>query len=85
MEPAEALEEIRRLAVARRVWFSPHARQRMDERFVRPRDVYCALENASTCRAGERGRWKVVGPDVDGDELTMAVVLEAGVVVITVF
>jgi hypothetical protein len=31
------------------------------------------------------GRWKVEGPDLDGDDLTVVVVIEAEVVVITVF
>jgi hypothetical protein len=31
------------------------------------------------------GRWKVFGNDRDGDELVLMVVLEAGVIVVTVF
>jgi hypothetical protein len=31
------------------------------------------------------GRWKVFGSDGDGDELVLVVVLEAGVIVVTVF
>ncbi|HET9931131.1 MAG TPA: DUF4258 domain-containing protein [Polyangiaceae bacterium] len=85
MSPAEALAEIRRAAIARRVRFSPHARQRMNQRFVRPPDVYCALESATACMATEQERWKVAGPDRDGDELTMVVKIEGDVVVITVF
>jgi hypothetical protein len=57
----------------------------MHERFVRPPDVYSALENSTSCKATEDKRWKVVGPDTDGDELTLVVAIEGDVVVITVF
>ncbi len=33
----------------------------------------------------ERGRWKVFGEDLDGDELVCVVTVEAGVVVVTVY
>lgn len=85
MTPAEARREIRRLAIARRVRFSPHARQRMNERFVRPQDIYSTLENCVSCKAGQGERWKVAGPDTDGDELTLVVTIEDDVVVVTVF
>jgi hypothetical protein len=86
MTPAKARAEIRRAGVMRRVMFSPHARQRMAQRFVRPDDVYNAMEHHASCKAGdEPGRWKVVGPDIDGDELTLIVVIEADVVVVTLF
>lgn len=47
-------------------------------------DVRHALVNARSCEpSGER--WRIEGPDVDGDGLTLVCVLEAGVVVVTVF
>ena len=49
-------------------------------------DVVHALANAVGCRqAGEPGKWRADGPDLDGDELTAVVVIEAGLVVVTVF
>jgi hypothetical protein len=57
----------------------------MHERFVRPPDIYHALENSASCKASEGRRWKVVGPDIDGDELTVVVTIDGDVVVITVF
>jgi hypothetical protein len=61
--PAEARIEIRRRAIARRVRFSPHALERMNERFVRPPDVYSALEGITSCKKTDQQRWRVVGPD----------------------
>jgi Domain of unknown function (DUF4258) len=85
--PAEALAEVRRCATAGRVRMdAPHVRLRMAQRNVRERDVFCALRNARHCAAGgEAERWKVTGPDLDDDDLTVVVVFEAGVIVVTVF
>lgn len=82
----EALTEVRRLAVMRRVRIEdPHVRLRMAQRHVRAEDVFCALCNAVGCKPGnELGRWKVTGPDLDGDDLSLVVVFEGDVVVITV-
>lgn len=81
----EALEEIRGLASANRYALSPHAFERMLLRNVRPMDVRHALVKARDCREQTEGRWKVLGPDLDKDDLTMVVVVEDGVVVITLF
>lgn len=85
--PQEALLEVRRCAVAGSVRLdAPHVRLRMAQRNVRAGDVLSALMHATTCSHGsEPGRWKACGPDLDGDELTVVVVFEAGVVVVTVF
>jgi hypothetical protein len=56
----------------------------MRQRNVLLRDVRAALTNAQTCHA-DGPKWKVTGPDYDGDELTCVVVLEDGIVVVTVF
>lgn len=48
-------------------------------------DVRSSLANARTCRAQPKERWRVSGPDVSGDEMTLIVVLEDGVVVVTLF
>lgn len=56
----------------------------MNQRGVRFKDLRCALMNAQTC-SPDGERWKVAGADTDGDDLTCIVVIEAGVVVVTVF
>jgi hypothetical protein len=56
----------------------------MRQRNVLLRDVRAALTSAWTCHA-DGAKWKVTGPDYDGDELTCVVVLEEGVLVVTVF
>lgn len=92
MSPDElrTLAEIRGYAGANRVDITFHALRRLRQRGGGPADAICALTNATVC-AGQRadatraGDWKVTGPDTDGDELTCAVVLKDGVVVLTVF
>ena len=44
-----------------------------------------ALTNAATCVGHDAGRWKVAGPDWDGEDLMAIVVLEDGVLVVTVW
>jgi hypothetical protein len=81
---AEALEAVRRHASGGRIVITHHAYQRMRQRNVLLRDVRAALTSAWTCHA-DGAKWKVTGPDYDGDELTCVVVLEEGVLVVTVF
>ena len=85
MTPAEALQDIRGFAAAGRIRIEPHARQRMKERGARFSDVEHALVNAARCALQENGRWRVDGRDLDGDDITLVVVIEAGVVVVTLF
>jgi len=82
---ARALEEIRGLARANRVVFTRHALEEMGEARATENDVLHALREATACRASERDRWRVEGKDLDGDDLTVVVVIEDGVVVVTVF
>jgi hypothetical protein len=56
----------------------------MRQRNVLLRDVRAALTSAQTCHP-DGAKWKVTGPDYDGDILTCVVVLEEGVLVVTVF
>jgi hypothetical protein len=56
----------------------------MRQRHILLRDIRAALTGAQTCHA-DGLKWKVSGPDFDGDSLTCVVVLEEGVLVVTVF
>jgi len=84
---AQALSEIKRLVRIGRVLYTQHARIRMIERGARRRDVENALLDATTAtRQSDRDNWRVEGgADLDGDELTVIVALEADVVIVTVF
>jgi Domain of unknown function (DUF4258) len=84
--PAEVLAEAKRCAVAGRISYTMHAVQRMSQRGVQQADVRCALMNAQHARAGETaGSWRIDGQDLDRDDLTVVVVFESGVLVVTVF
>jgi len=85
--PAEsrALADVRAFASVGRIEVSPHAARRMRERNVIWEDVQCALAGAKCCRAEPSDRWRIDGLDTAGDELVAIVVLEDGVVVVTVF
>lgn len=84
----EALLEVRGFAAAGRVRFTRHARARADKRAggatVGELHVVHALKHATDCASNE-AKWKVSGPDLDGDELTAVVVVDGGVIVVTVF
>ncbi len=84
MTSTQALTEIRGYASAGRVRFTRHALQRMAQRGAREADVLYALTNAAGCVA-DGVNWKATGPDMDGDELTAIVVIEGGLLVVTVF
>ena len=86
MDAASALVTIRTHAVAGRIAYTTHARQRMDQRNVTRADVRRALSNAKGCRAGDSAdKWIATGPDVDGDDLDVVLVIEAGLVIVTVY
>lgn len=87
MTPEEqaALKDIRGLAGAGLVDIRNHALERMDERGMDWADVVRALMTAVSCEAQPLDRWKVEGVDLDGDLLTAVIVIELGVVVVTVF
>jgi hypothetical protein len=57
----------------------------MVQRNVRRADVRHALMGARACAAQPNGRYKVAGPDFDGDDLHVVVVIEDGVLVVTLF
>jgi pentatricopeptide repeat protein len=84
--PAEALADIRGLARAGRVSYVRHAIERMDERGVTRNDVEHALMYAGRCAWQPRKEsWKAFGVDLSGDELVVAVAIENGLLVVTVF
>ena len=82
---AQALADIRGYALAGRIEVVPHAGRRMRERGVYFEDLRHALANAAVCHTEAKGRWKVPGKDEAGDDLTVIVVLEDGVVVVTLY
>lgn len=86
MTATEALAEIKAKAAGGQVRFTAHAYLRMRDRSATARDVVRALVTAT--RASEDGvsKYKVSGgSDLDGDDLTVIVVLEADVLVVTLF
>ena len=81
-----ALLDIRGFAKVNRFEFRRHALERMQQRGVYAWDVHFALCNATGCvYQPENRRWKVAGPDLDGDELMLAVEIDDGLLVVTVF
>ncbi len=83
---AEALRDIKGYASANRFHVHPHAMRRARERGASRADIHAALTSATTCAVGQApGRWEVVGADLDGDPLKLAVVFEGGLLVITLF
>ncbi|MFH2007578.1 MAG: DUF4258 domain-containing protein [bacterium] len=87
MTPAEleALRDIRGYAAAGRVIISRHARRRMAERGANDLDVMQALASAKSCESQPRDRWRVESTDLDGNPLAVVVVIEAGLIVVTLF
>ena len=84
-EELKALDDVRGYAGANRIILSRHAERRMDQRGASYEDVRHALANAHDCRGQHDGTWRVSGADLDGDEVTIVVALEDGVVVVTLF
>jgi hypothetical protein len=85
MTPAEALDTIRGYAVASRIEYSPHARREMADAHATYADVRAVLVGATRAALQANDRWKVAGPDQDGDERVVVLVIEDGLLVVTVF
>jgi hypothetical protein len=84
--PAEALADIRGPARGGRTFHVRHAIERMDERVGTRNDVEHALMNAARCTWQPRKEtWKAYGVDQSGDGLLVAVAIEDGLLVVTVF
>jgi hypothetical protein len=87
MTPEEeaALQDVRGLAGAGQVDFWDHAFDSMDDHGLSEEDLCNALMMAVSCEAQPPDRWKVEGPDLEGDPWTVVVEIEQDVVVVTVF
>ena len=57
----------------------------MPDRLVAHRDVQHSLSNCEKCTQQEEYKWKCVDPDLEDDELTVIVVIEVDLLVVTVF
>jgi hypothetical protein len=57
----------------------------MRQRRVQYGDLRHALTNARTASQQANDRWRVEGPDLDGDELTAVIVIEDDLIVVTVY
>ena len=86
MDATSALVTIRTHAVAGRIAYTTHARQRLAQRNVTRADVRHALSGAKACRAGDAAdKWIACGPDLDGDDLDVVLVIEVGLIIVTVY
>ena len=88
MDSAEALRVIRGLARANRIRLTAHAEREAAECRARPEDIRCALVHGKSIRASGPGRasdWTVAGPDLDGDDLEIALIIRDGLLIITVY
>ncbi len=83
--PAQALADIRGYARAGRVEFTSHALLRARQRRVRVSEVVTALAYASACSLEEGEKWRAACHDADGDPLAIVVVIEDGLLVVTLF
>lgn len=83
---AKALGEIQRLAARNFIRFTAHAIQRMRQRGADRADVKNALLTATDATwQTDHQTWHISGGvDCDGDGLSVAVTIEADVVIITV-
>ena len=48
-------------------------------------DIRQAIEKHTSALSQPGGTWKLLGPDLDGDELTVVACLDDAVVVVTIF
>ena len=86
MNDTKALAEIQRLASLNQIVYTSHALLRMDTRGASRNDVRRALITATSARRQDRGTWRVEGGrDLEGDDLTAIVDIEADVIVVTLF
>lgn len=85
MKRTVALREVRRLAREGRVLLTDHAERRMEEREILRESVSSALVGARTALDQPNGTWKVTGPGLGDERLTLVVVIESNLLVVTVW
>ena len=88
MDSGEALRVIRGLARANRFRLTAHAEREAAECGAWPEVIRCALVHAKSIRASGPGRasdWTVTGTDLDGDDLEIALIIQDGLLIITVY
>jgi len=88
MDSEEALRRIRGLGKANRFRLTAHAYQEAAACGATRAHIRCALANAKSVRPSGEGRasdWAVLGPDLDGDDLELALIIEDGLLIITVY
>ena len=88
MDSAEALRVVRGLARANRFRLTAHAEREAAECGARPEDIRCALDHAKGVVESGPGRasdWTVAGPDLDGEELEIPLIIEDGLQIITLY
>jgi hypothetical protein len=82
----EALDLVRGYAAANRIRLTRHARARMEERCATHEDVKQALMSATGCQPEPDEHWLVTGGrDRDETPLALVVVIEDGIIVVTLF
>ncbi len=79
-----ALEEIQNAMKCGAMRLCPHGSDSSSLRNVSTGDIRSACMNATSAEAQPNGRFKVRGPDLDGDELEVVVDVET-MVVVTVY
>ena len=85
MTNAEALAKIRKLAAGNHIVLSAHALDRMSERGAVYRDVWFALKNAVSTHQQRSDTWLTNGVDCDGDDIKIVLVIEAQLLIVTLF
>lgn len=85
MTPDEALLAARTAGIQRRFRVHPHAQKRANQRGAAYEDIRNALITATSATFQTNGRWKLVGRDLDNEELICVVAIEDDVLVVTLF
>ncbi|MEO5969380.1 MAG: DUF4258 domain-containing protein [Bdellovibrionia bacterium] len=62
-----------------------HGYQRMRVRGVQVNDIKNAARKYFDCFRQANGNWKVAGPDLDGEDLTIVCVYDGETIIVTVF
>lgn len=84
MTDAEALELARRAVDQGRLHICRHGHDEGLNASAHPFDTQNAIKKATSCVRQPNGRWKVKGPDLDGEELTIILAVDPGDSTITV-